>query len=117
MKAILKRNGAVQEPTGALQFGDLLVDTARHDCRMGETKVPLTASEFALLERLMTRPEMVLSRPQLTDALYGANIHVSERTIDSHVRNLRRKLAEAGAPDAIETVHGVGLRMGSCQRG
>ena len=116
VKAILKRNGRATDPTGPLQVGNLMVDTARHICQFDGQSVPLTASEFALLERLMAHPDIVLSRPQLTDALYGANIHVSERTIDSHVRNLRRKLAEAGAPEAIETVHGVGLRMGSCAR-
>jgi two-component system OmpR family response regulator len=56
-----------------------------------------------------------MSRPQLVDAIYGTNIHVSDRTMDSHLRNLRSKLAAAGCPDAIETVHGVGIRMGACR--
>jgi len=51
----------------------------------------------------------------LIEAVYGASIHVSDRTLDSHLRNLRGKLAEAGCRDAIDTVHGVGIRMGPCQ--
>jgi two-component system OmpR family response regulator len=67
-----------------------------------------------LLAKLLSRPEHVMARPQLVDAIYGTNIHVSDRTMDSHLRNLRAKLAEAGCDDAIETVHGVGIRMGTC---
>lgn len=62
----------------------------------------------------MQHPEQVFSRAQILDALYGTNIHVSERTLDSHLRNLRAKLAKAGCQDAIQTLHGVGIRMGTC---
>ena len=82
---------------------------------MGEAQVALTAREMELLAQLMKRPDHVLSRPQLVDTVYGTNIHVSDRTMDSHLRNLRTKLAEAGVPDAIETVHGVGVRVGPCR--
>ena len=58
--------------------------------------------------------DQVVPRPRLTDALYGAGQDVSDRTLDSHLRNLRSKLAEAGCGDAIETVHGVGFRLGAC---
>ena len=75
----------------------------------------LTAREMGILRHLMTRPDQVIPRPALTDAVYGVNIHISDRTVDSHLRNLRAKLAEAGCRDAIETVHGVGIRMGACQ--
>ncbi|NKX39311.1 helix-turn-helix domain-containing protein, partial [Rhodobacteraceae bacterium R_SAG5] len=57
----------------------------------------------------------VLTRAQLVDALYGYNIHVSDRTIDSHIRNIRAKLSQAGCVEGIVTVHGVGLRMGTCK--
>ena len=116
VRAILKRI-EMQRPAeedGPMAFGELRLDRGRHVCTYGGSAVALTASEFGLLATLMRRPEQVLSRPQLTDALYGANIHVSDRTIDSHIRNLRKKLADAGAPEAIETIHGVGLRMGVC---
>jgi two-component system OmpR family response regulator len=57
----------------------------------------------------------VTSRAQLLEAVYGGHAEVSDRTVDSHLRNLRRKLAEAGCPEALRTVHGIGLRLGPCQ--
>jgi two-component system OmpR family response regulator len=56
----------------------------------------------------------VTARPALVDAVYGVGMDVSDRTLDSHLRNLRAKLAAAGCADAIETVHGIGIRMGAC---
>lgn len=118
IKAILKRSGkAVAAPKSAaetLQHGKLHLDPARHRCLIEGAAVALTAREMGILSHLMTRPDQVIPRPALTDAVYGANIHVSDRTVDSHLRNLRAKLAEAGCGDAIETVHGVGIRMGAC---
>ena len=114
IRAILKRGDGAAAVDPILRRGRLRVDPARHLCHAGEDPVPLTAREMELLVRLLTHPDHVLSRPKLVDAVYGANIHVSDRTVDSHLRNLRTKLAEAGLPDAIETVHGVGLRMGPC---
>lgn len=116
VRAILKRIEMRKpaEEDGPMSFGNLHLDRGRHVCTFAGEQIALTASEFGLLATLMRRPEQVLSRPQLTDALYGANIHVSDRTIDSHIRNLRKKLSDAGAPEAIETIHGVGLRMGEC---
>ena len=63
-----------------------------------------------MLRGLLVRPMHVLNRAELMRASHAANIHVAERTIDSHIRNIRAKLAEAGAADAIETVHGVGFQ-------
>ena len=75
----------------------------------------LTAREMEMLVKLMSRPDQVYARPALVDAIYGTNVHVSDRTMDSHLRNLRAKLREAGCGDAIETMHGIGIRMGPCQ--
>lgn len=115
IKAILKRVAPVVEISAAMTRGALQVDVDRHTCRVSGRDVALTTSEFSLLVTLMRRPDHVTSRAQLVDALYGANIHVSDRTIDSHIRNLRAKLAGAGCVEAITTVHGVGLRMGPCE--
>lgn len=117
IKAILKRSagpvvGAAD--VGALAHGALVLDPAQHQCLIDGTPVALTAREMGILAHLMARPAQVIPRPALTDAVYGAHIHVSDRTLDSHLRNLRAKLAEAGCMDAIETVHGVGIRMGKC---
>lgn len=114
--AILKRSGGA--PSGKdqrLMRGVLALDAGRHSCAVGGEVVLLTAREMGILAHLMSRPDHVQPRPALTDAVYGAHIHVSDRTLDSHLRNLRAKLAEAGCADAIETVHGVGIRMGPCQ--
>ena len=116
VKAILKRTAPRTAAAPERIWGDLALDTARHLCHFAGQPVPLTASEFSLLAALMERPENLLSRAQLIDALYGHNIHVSARTIDSHIRNIRAKLAKLGCADGVATVHGVGLRMGACQK-
>ncbi len=116
VKAILKRSQRVspRQTDQQLTRGHLSLSPNSHDCRVNGQAVTLTNTEMTLLNHLMRHPEQVISRAQLLDALYGTNIHVSERTLDSHLRNLRAKLAQAGCQDAIQTLHGVGIRMGSC---
>ncbi len=115
VRAILKRAQAAAPVQAVLRRGVLSVDPDRHMCHVNDRPVTLTAREMDLLERLIVRPDNVMSRPQLVDAIYGTNVHVSDRTMDSHLRNLRGKLSKAGCGDAIETVHGVGIRMGACR--
>ncbi|MBL4807265.1 MAG: response regulator transcription factor [Rhodobacteraceae bacterium] len=116
IKAILKRRLPVLKTAGSDRiWGALSLDTSRHLCRFAGAEVSLTASEFSLLDALLRHPEQVFTRPQLRQAVYGSNIHVSDRTIDSHVRNIRAKLANVGCENGIKTVHGVGLRMGQCR--
>ena len=118
VKAILKRSAPRETPdTARKTWGELVLAPARHLCLFAGQKVVLTASEFSLLDALLTAPETVHARTQLVTAVYGHNIHVSDRTIDSHIRNIRAKLAEVGCPDVITTLHGVGLRMGQCRKG
>lgn len=114
--AILKRSQGAGAPPGqeTLMRGVLSVDPARHVCAVAGTPVTLTQREMEILAHLMQHPDHIAQRPALTDALYGASAGVSDRTVDSHLRNLRAKLAEAGCADAIETVHGIGIRMGAC---
>ena len=112
--AILKRGRAAGTEAG-MRRGVLRADPTRHLCTVRDRPVTLTAREMEILAHLMRHPEQVAPRPALTDALYGAHAGVSDRTLDSHLRNLRAKLSEAGCPDAIETVHGIGIRMGPCQ--
>jgi len=114
IKAILKRGKPEIKPSEVLSRGALEVDPERHQCRFKGSEVSLTASEFLVVRALMAKPDSVTTRVQLLDQVYGNNIHVSDRTLDSHVRNLRTKLNAAGCEDAILTVHGVGLRLGSC---
>lgn len=117
IKAILKRTLGTGKADARLSHGALVLDPARHACEVDGRTVALTAREMGILLQLMARPDQVIARPALTDAVYGTNIHISDRTLDSHLRNLRAKLARAGCNDAIETVHGVGIRMGSCHSG
>ena len=114
VRAILKRAKSGETPPKVLTRGRLRLAAEAHDLRVDDRPVPLTATEIAILERLMSRPSQVFSRPALVDAIWGPGMIVSDRTLDSHLRNLRAKLAEAGVDDAIETLHGVGLRMGPC---
>ncbi|WP_170416432.1 response regulator transcription factor [Ruegeria atlantica] len=115
IKVILKRTQINKMSLApAFSHGDLRIDTDRHLCLVAGREVALTASEFSLLRALMSKPMKVVSRQSLVDVVYGHNIHVSDRTIDSHIRNIRSKLALAGCVESIVTVHGVGLRMGSC---
>jgi two-component system, OmpR family, response regulator len=115
VRAILKRAQGPQAQGQAIARGVLSVDRTRHLATVRGEPVALTAREMELLARLMARPDHVMPRPQLVDAIWGHNVNVSDRTVDSHLRNLRAKLAEAGCPDAIDTLHGVGIRMGPCR--
>ncbi|WP_458791642.1 response regulator transcription factor [Yoonia sp. MH D7] len=115
IRAVLKRALPASVPSAVLRRGVLSVDPERHACHIGEASVVLTSREMDLLVQLMRRPDNVMPRPAIVDAVYGTNIHVSDRTMDSHLRNLRAKLKAYGCIDAIETVHGIGIRMGPCR--
>lgn len=113
VRAIVKRARGELSP-GPLRRGALTLDLEARACAVAGRPVALTAQEMALLGRLMRRPDHVTTRAQVAEALWGPGAEESERTVDSHLRNLRRKLAAAGCADAVETVHGMGLRMGPC---
>ena len=114
IRAILKRTGGAPD-RGALSHGALVVDSAAHSCVVADTEVSLTATEFGLLSVLMRRPSQVFGREQLIAEIWGDGAEISDRTLDSHLRNLRSKLGRAGWRDAIETLHGVGVKMGKCE--
>ena len=98
-----------------LARGELTLDLAGHSAVFGVNPIVFTVLEFAILKTLASRPNQVFSRDQILDAAYAGAVHVSDRTIDSHIRNIRAKLAQAGCGQAIETVHGVGFRLGACE--
>ncbi len=112
IKAILKRS-TPQAGQARLRHGPLELDAAGHSVRVEGNALALTATELSILRRLMQTPEAIVSRPQLIDAIYGVGSSVADRTLDSHLRNLRKKLSDNGWAGAIETVHGIGLRMGA----
>ena len=113
VRAILKRMRGPASPH-VMRHGRLSLDHPARLCRVDQTDVPLTATEFQLLAALMAAPARLTARAQLVAALWGARSAISDRTLDSHLRNLRRKLDDAGCGNAIETVHGQGMRLGPC---
>lgn len=112
IRAILKRARGGAETT-LLRHGTIAVNTDAHTCAVDGTDVALTGTEMKILTQLMQAGGKAVSRVGLINELWGARSDVSDRTLDSHLRNLRGKLAQAGAEDAIQTVHGVGVRMAS----
>jgi two-component system phosphate regulon response regulator PhoB len=109
VQAILRRAAGERSMGGILESGVLRLDAERHRCAVEGRELQLTAKEFGLLEALMSRPGRVLSRQRLLDEVWGSDISVTERTIDTHMKRLREKLGAAG--DQIETVRGVGYRF------
>jgi len=94
-----------------IQRGELLLDPARHLCTWRAKPVDLTVTEFLLLKALAQRPGHVKNRDQLMDSAYGENIYVDDRTIDSHIKRLRKKFKQVdGEFNEIETLYGVGYR-------
>lgn len=95
-----------------MERGDLRMDQARHSCRWKGKEVVLTVTEFRLLEALATRPGVIKSRDALMDAAYEDRVYVDDRTIDSHIKRLRKKFRDVDDRfDRIETLYGVGYRF------
>ncbi|MGQ9598930.1 MAG: response regulator transcription factor [Anaerolineae bacterium] len=112
VRAVLRRvQGELTSPQ-VLQVGTLTVDLAAHEVLVKDQPLHLTPTEFALLRALAEHPGHVLTRLELIEKGLGYSYEGLERTVDSHIKNLRRKLDEAGASaDLIETVFGVGYRL------
>jgi two-component system response regulator ChvI len=120
IRAILRRQDLLQDKGAAaaatsgespIVRGDLTLDPARHVCAWKGKEVALTVTEFLLLKALAQRPGMVKNRDQLMDAAYGEHIYVDDRTIDSHVKRLRKKFKVVDDDFAqIETLYGIGYR-------
>lgn len=116
VKAVLRRLQPETPPSGPreaaeqLRRGPLEMDLGRHRCSWAGKEVVLTVTEFALLQSLLSTPGRVYSRGELVDRAYGQGHVITERTVDSHVRRIRQKLA-ALAADPIETVYGLGYRL------
>lgn len=120
IRAILRRteptqpsaDGAAQEQAEVLVRGRLAMDPARHRVTWGGSNVTLTVTEFLILETLAQRPGIVKTRNQLMDAAYQDDIYVDDRTIDSHIKRVRRKFRQVDPEfDAIETLYGAGYRF------
>jgi DNA-binding response OmpR family regulator len=112
VRALLRRIGATDDPSTVLRVGELEVDAGRFEVRVGGTPVGLTAKEFGILELLAREPGRVFTRGQIIDKTFGFEQDVSERTVDAHVVNLRRKIEpDPAEPRYVQTVYGRGYRM------
>ena len=108
IKALLRRKETQSETPEVLEHLDVRIDRGRHRASISGRNLELTPTEFKLLECLLRQPGRAFSRAQLMDAAIGDQAIVLERTIDVHIKSLRKKL---GDPDLIETVRGVGYRF------
>ena len=111
IQAVLRRAGSHGDET--VKSGVLSLDTAGHRVSANDTEIRLGPTEYRLLKFLMTHPGRVYSRSQLLDRVWGANVYVEERTVDVHVRRLRKALAVQSADNYIQTVRGAGYRFSS----
>jgi two-component system phosphate regulon response regulator PhoB len=107
IKAVLRRHK--EQPAAEIKIGQIVIDSIKHKVIVKGQEVELTATEFRLLETLAKRPGAVFSRNQLLDAVGSDESMVYDRTVDAHVKSLRRKLGVA--KDYIETVRGIGYRF------
>jgi two-component system, OmpR family, response regulator len=117
IRAVLRRarpEPEAEESGAALRLGALQADPVAHRCFVGEREVVLTVTEMRLLCTLMAHPGRVYTRDELVGRAYDGPHFVAPRTVDSHLRNLRRKLGEAGL-EPIETVVGLGYRLEAAQ--
>lgn len=112
VKVLLRRTKPAEPPSEGVGVGaaGVRLDSEQWRCWVGESEVELTVTEFRLLEVLIRRPGRVFPRAELVELAYPGPHHVSDRTVDSHVRRIRRKLRDHGI-DPIETVHGLGFRL------
>ncbi len=117
IRALLRRNeasraeGSGAAPTGVMTRGDLVLDDTKHQCTWRSEDIQLTVTEFLLVKALAARPGMVKSRDQLIDAAYGDSVYVDDRTIDSHVKRVRKKFRDVDDTfNQIETLYGIGYR-------
>src|SRR5262245_46568501 len=112
VRAVLRRTEGRQVERERFVVGDVTVDTGRREVTVGDRVLDLTATEFDLLVELARQPGRVFTRAQLLDAVHGVVVESYERTVDAHVKNIRRKLEpDPHRPRYLLTVHGVGYRF------
>ena len=110
IKAVLRRSQKKEtQEEHLLSYGEIQMNTGKHEVTAGGEVVQLTLKEYELLKRLIKNPDMVLTRDQLLEDIWGYDFDGETRTVDVHVRTLRQKLGNYG--ECIETVRGVGYRM------
>ena len=109
IKKLLARTPSAEEVSAQMRFGDLAIDVPKHDVRIRDESVTLTATEFKLLQLLAQRRGRVQTRDRLLQDVWGYDNPIDSRTVDTHMRRLREKLGEAAR--YLETIRGVGYRF------
>ena len=108
IQAILRR---VMPDEQAIQIGDLYLDPVSHRVKVNDANLELSPTEFRLLHHFMLHTDRVYSRSQLLDQVWGEQVYVEERTVDVHIRRLRKQLQPFGLDSLLQTVHGSGYRF------
>lgn len=118
VRAVLRRTEIAREPAEVVRVGDVEIEVSRLQARVGGRAVDLTAVEIQLLAHMAREPGRVFTRAQLLDVLHGVAFESFERAIDSHIKNIRRKIEpDPARPRYIQTVYGVGYRFSEAARG
>ena len=112
VKAILRRSSGTLKPSAILQIRNLRLDLERHTATINDRALDLTPTEFDLLKVLMQNPDRAFTRGELMEKTVGYGYEGLERTVDSHIKNLRKKIeVDPARPEYLETVFGVGYRL------
>jgi two-component system phosphate regulon response regulator PhoB len=112
IKAVLRRCGSNEgEDTQTLACGELVLDMKSHRVTVSDKRIELGPTEFRLLQFFMKNPERAYSRGQLLDYVWGDTVYIEERTVDVHIRRLRKALEPSGNDNLVQTVRGVGYRF------
>jgi two-component system, OmpR family, phosphate regulon response regulator PhoB len=110
IRAVLRRSGKMQG-LAQIILGDLVLDTEQHRLSIGDRQLDVSPTEFRLMQFFMTHPDKVYNRTQLLDQVWGRSVYIEERTVDVHIRRLRKILGEHGREDLVQTVRGFGYRF------
>ncbi len=110
IKAVLRRSGKMHD-LAQIEAAGLILDTEQHQLTIANKRLTVSPTEFRLMHFFMTHPNKVYSRTQLLDQVWGRSTFIEERTVDVHIRRLRKVLAEHGREDLVQTVRGFGYRF------
>ncbi|MGZ8164916.1 MAG: phosphate regulon transcriptional regulator PhoB [Methylobacter sp.] len=110
IRAVLRRTGKIPG-LAQIALGDLVLDTDQHRLSISDKQLEVSPTEFKLMQFFMTHPDKVYSRAQLLDQVWGRSVYIEERTVDVHIRRLRKILGEYGKEDLVQTVRGFGYRF------
>lgn len=110
IKAVMRRSGKLTE-FGQLSIGDVTLDAEQHRLTIAGHSLEVSPTEFRLMQFFMTNPDKVYSRTHLLDQVWGRSVYIEERTVDVHIRRLRKILAEYQREELIQTVRGFGYRF------